>query len=177
MTRSIKWFENKGMLTKTPFIHRLARKHMEKARYNLITMSFLSGASKPEAVELLNLPDDYNPSEWIVITGYYAMYMAALSVISKVGYRSKNHSATIVALDTFFVKKRLLEERYLRMLDDTRLEKEKVEQLELARERREIAPYSVTKDTTINLAEKTRKDAYEFIDRMDELLDVLEGGR
>lgn len=89
MARSIKWFENKGMLTKTPFIHRLAMKHMEKARYNLITMSLLSGASKPEAVELLNLPDDYNPSEWIVITGYYAMYMAALSVISKVGYRSK----------------------------------------------------------------------------------------
>lgn len=177
MARNIKWFENKGLLTRTSFIHRLAPKYMEKARYNLITMSLLSEASKPETMEFLNLPDDYNPSEWVVITGYYAMYLAALSGISKVGYRSKNHSATIAALDTFFVKKRLIEGRYLRMLEETHLEKEKVEQLELARERREIAQYSVTKDTTTNLAEKTRKDAYDFVERIEYVLDVLEGSK
>ena len=177
MVRNIKWFENKGLLIRTPFIRRLAQKYMEKARYNLVTMSLLSDASKPEVMELLNLPDDYNPSEWVVITGYYAMYMAALSVIAKVGYRSKNHSATIVALDTFFVQRRLMEERYLRILEDTRLEKEKVEQLELARERREIAQYSVTKDTTTKQTKKTREDAYDFVERMEELLDTLGGGR
>lgn len=175
MARSVRWYENKGLLIKTSFISRLSPKYMEKARHNLATMSLLSDINKGgEARELLNIPEDYEASEWVVISGYYAMYMAALSALAKVNYRSKNHSATIAALDTFFVQKKLLEEKYLKMLEDVKLEKEQIENLELARERREIAQYSVTKETTRKLAEKTKDDAYDFVDRIEELVEELE---
>lgn len=64
------------------------------------------------------------------------MYMAALGALTRVGYRSKNHSTTVVALETLFVKKRLLEPKYLKMLERAQLEKEQIEQLKLAKERR-----------------------------------------
>lgn len=176
MARSVRWFEKKGLLERTEFIGRLSPKYMEKARYNLTTMSILLQIDdNKEARETLNVPEWYFSSQWVVITGYYAMYMAALSSLARINYRSKNHTATVVAMDTFFVKKKLLEEKYLDMLENVQLEKEKVEQLEIARERREIAQYSVTKDTTRDLALKTKDDSYEFVNRIDALLDEIGG--
>ncbi len=101
------------------------------------------------------------------------MYMAALSSLARINYRSKNHTATVVAMETFFVKKELLEGWYLDMLENIQLEKGKIEQLEIVKERREIAQYSVTKDTTRELATKTRDDAYDFVNRIDVLLDEI----
>jgi len=101
------------------------------------------------------------------------MYMAALATLAKIGYRSKNHTATVLALETFFVKKKLLEARYLEMLEKARLQKEQVEQLKLARERREIAQYSVTKETTRRMAEKTKDDSYKFVEKMEELVEAI----
>jgi len=142
VVRSIQWFEEMRLIERTPFIGRLSPGYMEKARYNLTTMSI-------------------------------PMYMAALSSLARINYRSKNHTATVVAMETFFVKKELLEERYLDMLENVQLEKGKIEQLEVVRERREIAQYSVTKDTTSELALKTRDDAYDFVNRIDVLLDEI----
>ncbi len=58
-----------------------------------------------KANDVLKIPKDYNPDEWIVVTSYYAMYMAALVLIAKIGLKSKNHSATITAIEEYFVKK------------------------------------------------------------------------
>jgi len=176
MVRSVQWFEERRLLEKTPFIGRLSPQYMEKARYNLTTMSILSQIDdNKEARKILDVPEWYLSSQWVVITGYYAMYMAALSSLARINYRSKNHTATVVAMKTFFVKKELLEEKYLDMLENVQLEKERVEQLEIVRERREIAQYSVTKGTTRELALKTRNDAYGFVNRIDVLLDEIRG--
>ena len=176
MVRSIQWFEERRLIERTPFIGRLSPGYMEKARYNLTTMSILFQiGDDSEAREILDVPEWYLPSQWVVITGYYAMYMAALSSLARINYRSKNHTATVVAMETFFVKKELLEGRYLDMLENVQLEKGKIEQLEIVRERREIAQYSVTKDTTSELALKTRDDAYDFVNRIDLLLDEIGG--
>nr|AAU83569.1 hypothetical protein GZ31B6_19 [uncultured archaeon GZfos31B6] len=174
MMRSVQWFEERRLLERTPFIRRLSPGYMEKARYNLTTMSILfrigedSGARK-----ILDVPEWYLPSQWGVITGYYAIALAALSSLARINYRSKNHTATVVAMETFFVKKELLEGRYLDMLENVQLEKGKIEQLEIVKERREIAQYSVTKDTTRELATKTRDDAYDFVNRIDVLRDEI----
>jgi uncharacterized protein (UPF0332 family) len=175
MPRGINWYLKKELIVKTPFIGRLSSKYLEKARYNLVTMSLLFELDgNLEVRKLLNIPIDYETYEWVVVSGYYAMYMAALAALAKVNYRSKNHSATIVALDTFFVQKKLLEEKYLKMLENVKLGKEQLENLELARERREIAQYSVTKETTEELAHKTKAGAYDFVDRIEELIEGLE---
>ena len=80
MVRSIQWFEERRLIERTPFIGRLSPGYMEKARYNLTTMSILFRiGDDSEAREILDVPEWYLPSQWVVITGYYAMYMAALS--------------------------------------------------------------------------------------------------
>ncbi|MBW2979668.1 hypothetical protein KY307_03400 [Candidatus Woesearchaeota archaeon] len=94
-----------------------------------------------------------------------------------INYKSKNHTATILALETFFVKKQLLEERYLRMIEKAQLEKEYIDNLNLARDRREIAQYSVTKEITRRIAEEIKEDAYKFVERMEKLIRDLESVR
>ena len=123
-----------------------------------------------QARGLLHVPQKHDTSEWVVIAAYYSMYMAASSVLATLNYRSKSHAATIVALETFLVKKQLLEPKYIKMIEEARLNKEDVEQLRIARERREMAQYSPTKETTREIARQMRKDAYRFVERMARLL-------
>lgn len=176
MKKDIDWFIQEGLLAKTPFIQKLALRFIEKSKSNLITLSILFDLhNNKEARESLNVPNDYDSSEWVVVCAYYAMYMAASAALAKISYRSKNHTATVLALETFFVKKQLLEENYIKMIEKAQLEKQYVDNLNLARDRREIAQYSVTKETTRRIAEEIKEDAYKFVERMEKLVKDLEG--
>lgn len=169
--RSLEWFIKKGLLVESKTIDNLTGSFMEKARENLVTMELLDKTRDQK--EILKLPEDYDPSEWIVITGYYAMYLSALSVLAENGYKSKNHAATIKALEEMLVKKEILEDKYLEVLKDLKIEKDEIENLDRAKNRREIAQYSVTKETTKRIAKRTMDDAHNFVDRMEKLLDSL----
>lgn len=174
MKKDMDWFIAEGLLNKTPFIAKLTLRFLEKAKNNLVTMSLLYDLdSNNKARELLNIPQEHDANEWVVACGYYAMYMAASAALAKINYRSKNHTATIIALDAFFVKKNLLEPRYLKMIENAQLEKEHVEQLKIARDRREIAQYSVTKQTTKEIAKLIKSDAYKFTQAIEKLLNGL----
>lgn len=172
MERKIGWYIEKELLIRTPFILKLSPKFLEKARNNLVTMNILFEVQeKGEIREALDVPEEYDSAEWVVACGYYAMYMAALAALAQAGYRSRSHSGTIAALEALFVRKELLEPNYLEMIEDARLEMEHVERIKWARERREIAQYSVTKQTTKKLASESRDDAYKFVERMEALLE------
>ena len=173
--KDLNWFIQKGLLTKTPFMQKLAPRFIEKAKNNLITLSILFELhNNKEVRDSLNIPEDYDSSEWVAVCAYYAMYMAASAALAKISYKSKNHTASVMALETFFVKKQLLEENYIKMIEKAQLEKQYVDNLNLARDRREIAQYSVTKETTRRIAEEIKEDAYTFVGRMEKLIDGLE---
>ena len=60
----INWFIDQSLLIKTPFIARLARRFLNKARNNLVTMSILLDLQdNAEAKEALSVPEDYDPTE------------------------------------------------------------------------------------------------------------------
>lgn len=148
-----------------------ANSFLKKARNNLMTLGLLFRLNtNKKARKLLKIPNNYDPNEWAVITGYYAMYPSALALLAKIGFRSKNHTATLLVLEEFFVKKKLLDEQVLSILKNAHFQKEELEKLSDARHKREIAQYSVTKQTTKEIAEKIRKDAYSFINKCDEIL-------
>lgn len=175
MKKDINWFIREGLLAKTLFIQKLEPRFIEKAKNNLITLSILFDLhNSKDARNSLNVPEDYDSSEWVVVCAYYAMYMAASAALAKMNYRSKNHTATVLALETFFVKKQLLEESYLKMIEKAQLEKQYIDNLNLARDRREIAQYSVTKETTRRIAEEIKGDAYKFVERMEKLIKDME---
>lgn len=175
MEKDINWFIQEGLLAKTPFIQKLTQKFIGKAKNNLVTLSILFDLQSNRIVrDSLNVPEDYDSSEWVVVCAYYAMYMAASAALAKINYKSKNHAATVLALETFLVKKQLLEESYLKMIEKAQLEKEYVDNLDLARDRREIAQYSVTKETTRKIAEEIKEDAYKFVERIEGLIREME---
>ena len=172
--KALKWHIKQGQLAKDSSYKMLADKFLEKARSNLVTMSILSELNNSQkARTVLKIPKDYDSNEWIVICGYYAMYASALSLLAKIGYRSKNHTVTILALEEYFVKKKLLDKDFMFLLKHAFLQKEEIHKLSDARHKREIAQYSITKHTTKTIAEKIKKDAYEFVDKCEEVLDMI----
>jgi uncharacterized protein (UPF0332 family) len=166
MKSNIKKLIENGFATKDDSVKNLAFKYLGKARINLITMSLLYDLSlNRKAKSILAIPRDYKPDEWIVICGYYAMYSSALALLARIGFRSKNHSATIQILDEYFVKNNILDKNSFLLLKNAVFHKEELEKLSEAKHKREIAQYSVTRKTTRDIAEKIKKDAREKKDK------------
>jgi len=146
MISDIKQLIRLGYILKDDSVKNLSRKYLQKARNNLVTMSLLSDVNDDKkARDLLKIPLDYNSEEWVVITGYYAMYASALALIAKIGFKSKNHTATIKILEEYFVKKNVLDQKSFLLLKNAVFQKAEIEKLFEARHKREIAQYSVTK--------------------------------
>src|SRR3989344_9621693 len=100
MINDIKQLIRQGYISKDNSVKNLSQRYLKKAKNNLITMKILSEIQENKEVkDLLKIPSDYNSDEWVVIAGYYAMYTSALALISKIGYKSKNHTATIILLE------------------------------------------------------------------------------
>ena len=158
-----------GQIIKDDSFKNLAGKFLEKARANLITVNLLLEINENKKVkQFLKIHSNYDSSEWAVISGYYAMYSSALALIAKVGFKSKTHTATLSILDYFYVKKRLLNKDDLDILSHASLKKEELEQISEARHKREIAQYSVTKQTTKAIAQAIKTDAYAFVNKVQE---------
>ncbi len=171
MKNLINFYLKKGQLIKDRNMTSLSQGYLEKAKHNLLTMKILSEIQEnKKARNLLEIPSYYNSNEWVVITGYYAMYTAALALLAKIGLRSKNHSATLLILEEYFLKKKSLDEKDLSLIKNAQFQKEEIEKISDARHKREIAQYSITKQTTKDIAEKIKKDAYTFVNKVEEIL-------
>jgi uncharacterized protein (UPF0332 family) len=149
----------------------LAKPYLKKSRSNLITMEILANIGNYK--DKFFVPKDHSTDEWVVVVAYYAMYMAALSLLAKKGLRSKSHTATAVALQELFVDKRILDRSHIHNFDSIHLRKEEVELLAEVKDRREIAQYSVTKRTTKDIADKTKVQAREFVDTIEEIYEQV----
>ncbi len=171
MINDIKYLIKKGYISKDDSVKNLSQRYLQKAKNNLVTMKILSEIQEnKKARDLLKIPLDYNSDEWVVIVGYYTMYSSALALIAKIGYRSKNHNATIILLEEFFIKKKLMSKEDIGLLKNAVIKKEEIEKLSEARHKREIAQYSVTKQTTKEIAKSVMQDAYNFINKVEEIV-------
>lgn len=164
------YLRNKS-LVKDPTIKQLSESYLLKAKSNLITASILFNVNLSEQVrKILDIPENYSSDEWVVVSSYYAMYAAALALLAKIGYKSSSHAATILALEKFFVKKEMIEKEYLVMLKNAQITQNEIQELSSAKDNREIAQYSVTKATTHSLAEISRKNAYDFVNKVNSII-------
>ena len=167
MISDIKQLIKQGYISRDDYVKNLSQKYLDKAKNNLITMRILSELNTKKTRKLLKIPSDYDSNEWVVIAGYYAMYASALALLAKIGYKSKNHTATLLVLEEYFVRKRLLDEKDLLLIKHAHFQKEEIEKLSEARHKREIAQYSVTKQTTKEIAETIKEEAYNFVNKVD----------
>ncbi len=169
--KKINFYLEKGQIREDKTVVSLSKKYLDKARYNLITMNLLSEINSEKLKKQLSIPKNYDSYDWVVICGYYAMYSAALSLIASLGFRSKNHSATISILEEYFFKKKDLDKKDLWLIENALFQKEELEKLSDARQKREIAQYSVTKQTTKEIAERIKEDAYNFVNKCEKILE------
>jgi uncharacterized protein (UPF0332 family) len=167
----IEKFIKREQLIRDNTMKKLAESYLKKSKSNLVTMEILSKIENHK--DMLAIPKDHSAEEWVIVAAYYAMYMAALSLLAKLGFKSKSHTATSVALEEFFVKKKLLDKTHFENFENIKMRKEEIEILRDVRDRREIAQYSVTKKTTKEIAEKTKSDAREFVDSVEEVFEML----
>src|SRR3989344_8684715 len=89
------WLEiylKKDMLRKSADNSRL---HLKKCAHNLNLAQWLSSKHSQELPMLFGDETFY---DWVIGIYYYAIYHAALALISKEGYASKSHSATLCFL-------------------------------------------------------------------------------
>ena len=163
-------------LSKDDDVISLVQKYLERADKNLELMSVISDLSKnKEAQTALKLPENYSNDEWIIITAYYAMYSSALALLAKIGYKSDTHTATIFALEKFFLKKELIKPKYLAMFNHAKeqISEQDVDNLSKGKENREIAQYKVTEAITHIIAEASMNNAYDFVNKIRNIIGSL----
>lgn len=161
-------------LRKKAGIQAMTRNYLRNARHNLLVAKALLDLSlNMDAKKLLSLPDRFQAYSWSIAIHYYAMYHAALSALAKQGYQSDDHKATTYALAKLYVIKDLLEREALELFDQGKkiLEEEYIVTLDDARKKGRAARYSATTEYELNQAEKMRKDAVRFVNRLAEIIE------
>ncbi len=152
-----------------------------KARHNLEITNFLYKAT----VESKGARRYY---DWVIISGYYAMFHAALAALSAItlkisgavseeGPVGGSHQAVIDAFEYYFhyiPKKPKIEEEHLRILKTaTEIEADYVDYIRDAKSARTTAQYEVTADIQERDTKFIVENAPKFIDRIESLLDDL----
>lgn len=95
-----------------------------------------------------------------VISSYLAMFHSARSILFFDGFREKSHYCIARYLEEKYVGKRLLEKKWVELLDHYR-------------ELRHDDQYSISFFATKDEAENMLKTAKEFVERINELLNNL----
>jgi uncharacterized protein (UPF0332 family) len=165
----IEFYKRKLLLRETKVEKILAGSYLRKARNNIIAMQVDYKVSENEEVKKLINISGFKEYDWVVVKGYYAMYMASLACLAKLDLKSENHNATIFALEFYFVEKGKLERNYLEILKNVFLEKEYVDSLKGAKDDRITAQYNVSEEFEKRKAEEMIENAKKFVDRMEKL--------
>lgn len=141
--------------------------HLRKTDHNLNFANWIMEKHKDEIPKVFGKETFY---DWVVDVYYYAIYHAALALVSREGYKSKSHAATLCFLiyHHYHLQKALDEEDV--ELIASSLNKEDIKTVGMSKELRERACYDVHELFEKKLAEHTRKQAVNFINKIKLLI-------
>jgi len=141
--------------------------YLKRTNHNLNLANWIFEKQK-EKTEIFKEEAFY---DWVINVYYYAIYHAALALVSKEGYVSKNHSATLCFLiyHHFHLEKALDKEDV--ELVASSLAKEDIETLGFSKELRERACYDIHESFEQKLAVQIREKAINFINKIKLLLE------
>jgi len=147
-----------------------AKGHVNKAKHDLIVMDDLNGLEH---------------TDWVIVAAYYSMYQACLSILSKIGITSKDHTCTANAIQYLFVIDGKIEKQLLRKFNKMEEIKRGVEEGRLTlkkrfinnlwslRRKRETASYGIETSFEDKMINNYINTAKEFVRRLELLLDEL----
>jgi uncharacterized protein (UPF0332 family) len=142
--------------------------HIKRADHNLIFANWIIEKHKDEIPEVLG----ENFYDWVISIYYYAIYHSALALMSKEGYSSKNHSATLAFLiyHNYHLKK-VIKKEDIELIASS-LNKEDIEIIGASKELREKACYDVHELFEKRLAEQIREQSVDFANKIKGFLKV-----
>jgi uncharacterized protein (UPF0332 family) len=136
---------------------RMSEGHTTKADHNLIVMTDLNRLGH---------------EDWVAISAYYAMYQAALSVLSRIGLDSKEHVTTAAVLEYFFGEH--ISREMIETFNELKESKDRIETLTIedryidylwkAKQARETVQYGISMD--YKETNKVMNNAREFVTKM-----------
>lgn len=144
-----------------------AKLYLRKTDHNLNLANWIFEKHRDEVPELFGEETFY---DWVISIYYYAIYHAAQALMSREGYKSKNHSATLCFLiyHHYYLQKALNEED-VRLVASS-LDKEDIETIGMSKELREKACYDIHESFEQKLAQQIQKNASEFVNKIKSLL-------
>jgi uncharacterized protein (UPF0332 family) len=162
------WLEKylkKRILRKSSKQHRL---YLEKSNHNLVFANWIYEKHKDDIPKFFGEETFY---DWAINIYYYAVYHAALALVSKQGYESKNHSATLCFLiyNNFHLEKTIDKDDV--ELIAASLNKEDIEIIGMSKKLRERASYDVHEIFEKRLAQQAKEQAVDFVNKIKELLE------
>ena len=128
-----------------------ARAHMEKARGNLEVMAYLH---------------EGRYFDWVIASGYYAMYHAALAALLTKGIEGKDHNCVVVALRHLYVE---LTEDVGELEKAYTLERKLIGNLDKARVQRINIQYGVSKVLSTDV-DWILPASRNFVNKIEELI-------
>lgn len=140
--------------------------HLRKTSHNLNLAGWIAEKHKDEIPELF----DDNFYDWVITIYYYAIYHAALALVSREGYISKNHSATLCFLiyHHYHLQKAIGKEDVELIADS--LDKEDIEAVGFSKELREKACYDIHESFEQKLAKAAEENAVRFVNKIRVIL-------
>jgi uncharacterized protein (UPF0332 family) len=172
--KSFNFYLKKELIKKEDETKFLPGSHLKKAEYNLKFINFLE--------------DNKKFYDWIIVGCYYTIYHCALSLITKKGFSSKNHLATLCALIKFYYvpkkesnqqeakesnpeKEKALTKEEIKLVSISSLEKQEVSYFAYAKEKRETASYGISEEFNKLEAEDLLKKTIKFLNKTREILE------
>jgi uncharacterized protein (UPF0332 family) len=136
--------------------------HIKKTDHNLIFANWIFEKHKDEIP--YTLKDNFY--DWIISIYYYAIYHAALALMNKENFTSKNHSATLSFLIYHhYHLQKALEKEDVELIASS-LNKEDIEALGFSKELREKACYDVHESFEKKLAEQIKEQTIDFVNKI-----------
>jgi len=146
-----------------------SRLHLKRVDHNLTFANWIIEKHKDEIPEVFGGDNFY---DWVISIYYYAIYHAALALMSKEGYTSKNHSATLAFLIYHhYHSQKALDKEDVELIASS-LGVEDIEILGVSKELREKACYDVHEHFEKRLAEQNRRQAVDFANKIKMLLSM-----
>lgn len=144
------------------------RLHLRKTNHNL---NFANWIYDKHANEIPEIFKDETFYDWVINVFYYAIYHTALALMSKEGYTSKNHSATLCFLIYHhFHLQQAIDKEDVELIASS-LNKEDIEIIGISKELREKACYDVHESFERKLAEYIQGQAISFVNKVKLLLE------
>ena len=144
--------------------------YLKKSEHNLNLANWINDKHNNEIPQVFGNEAFY---DWAIVIYYYAVYHAALALVSKLKYKTKSHAAAICFLIHYYYHRRKIVDEEDIELAATSLSGEDIETLTAAKSMRERASYDVHAVFEKTIAEDAKAKSAKFLNKVREVLEKL----